>query len=188
MSREANELGAMVRALDYGTYENPLARPRLVGVEGAVLVGSLSGIAESTAEPGTIERAVGGELQIAAEGGSLRVSGLTTEDGAPLTAVEAVKHLGIPVGGVLPRPDAALIARVDEFAKSAARHEGGWAERLELLDPVELPYVNRLTTQSTTRRTLALPACRDREVLVAAFVRFVARLTGRERFDLSFRE
>jgi natural product biosynthesis luciferase-like monooxygenase protein len=188
LTRDATELAALIRALDYGAYENPLTRPRLVAGARAVLVGSLVATEDSSAAPGTVVAVDGDVLGLAARGGALRVTGLTTEDGAPLTAEEALAHLGLTRGDVLPPLSPELMERVDAFSRRASRFEASWGTRLESLDPVELPYVDRVTTRSAARESLVLPSTTDRDALVAGFVRFAARLSGRSAFDLAYHE
>jgi natural product biosynthesis luciferase-like monooxygenase protein len=188
LTRPAAELAALVRALDFGPYPNPLAVARLVANGAVVLVGTLEGVEESSAAPGTVLDADEGTLRVAAAGGALALAKLATVDGAPLTAAEALQALGAKVGGSLPAPDATFVAAVDAFAARVARFEGWWADRLASLEPLDLPYAERATAAATRHATLDLPAVQDRERAVADFVLFLARLAGRSGFDLAFRD
>lgn len=188
-NRPAEELAALIRALDFGSYANPLALARIVGSTSSVLVGTLVALEDRTgAVPGTVIGADGDELSVAAHGGTLRLSKLRCADGGPLDATAALAKLGVAVGGTLPSPTAETIAALDAWASRAARFEGAWASRLASLDPVELPFTERSSGRASRRERVALPAAPDRDRAVATFVTLVARAAGRKTFDLAYRE
>lgn len=187
-SRPASELAALVRALDFGGYPNPLALPRIVAGKRAVLVGALESLSEGgDAAPGTVVAAEDNVLRVAATGGVLALTKLTDEDGAPLTVAQALKHLGAGVGKPLPALSSAFADAADAFATTAARHEGAWVRRLETLDPLELPYTERSGADAKWQR-MPLAVQGDAESVLATFALFAARLAGRPSFDLAYRE
>jgi natural product biosynthesis luciferase-like monooxygenase protein len=188
LARPAAELAAMVRALDFGAYANPVALPRLIAGTRAVVVGSLVALEDGSAVPGTVIGADENTLRVAAAGGTLALTRLADEDGAPLTGTQALAHLGHAVGGVLPALSPNYVASVERFAAQAARFEGAWATRLATLDPVELPYAERVTAQGARMERLPLQPSAERDALVASFALFVGRLAGRTTFDVGFRE
>lgn len=188
-SRPVTELAAVIRALDFGSYANPLGLARVVGAEHSVLVGGLAALEEAAnAAAGTVLSAEGDLLRIAAEGGVLALTRLATADGAPLSASAALAQLGATVGATLPFLDRAATDALDAFTARAARFEGAWAQRLGTLDPLELPYNERSSGRVARRERLPLPNVGDCEGAVLDFVLFVARLAGRSGFDIAFRE
>jgi natural product biosynthesis luciferase-like monooxygenase protein len=188
-SRPASELAALIRALDFGTYTNPLGLARIVGPQAAVLVGTLASLDDARgAAPGTVLGAEGDTLRVAAAGGVLSLARLMTADGASLSAADALKALGAAVGGTLPAPTAALADALDAWAAKSARFEGAWATRLASLDPVELPFAERASSRASRRERIPLAPVKDREQAAATFAVLTARMAGRATFDIAFRE
>ncbi len=188
-SRPAEELAALVRALDFGTYTNPLAVARIVGEKSSVLVGSLASLEDATgAAPGTVLSADDDALRVAAAGGTLALTKLMCADGGPLHARDALARLGVSVGGTLPTPSAATADALDAWAARAARFEGAWASRLGSLDPVELPFAERTSGRASRRERVPLASVSDTDRAVATFVALTARVAGRASFDVAYRE
>jgi natural product biosynthesis luciferase-like monooxygenase protein len=188
VTRPVHELASLVRALDFGQYANPLAVAKLVVGPEAVVVGGLAEVGSETAAPGTVLAADGDVLRLAVSGGALALTRLSTVDGAPLTATEALAKLGVSVGGVLPAPDAAFVAATDRFIRAAARYEQAWTARLASLDAAELASDDRPTSEAARYETVALPTSASRETAVATFALLLARQMGRTQFDLAYRE
>lgn len=188
LTRPVAELAALVRALDFGGYANPVARPRLVSGDRAVLVSSVAGAESIRGTAGEVLSAEDGRLHLAARDGSLAFAGLATEDGAPLTGAEALAHLGLRVGERMPALTEQLVAAADAFSAKASRYEGAWASRLATLDPVELPYADRVSACAPQIEWLPQPSVIDRDAAIASFLLFVGRLAGRASFDVAFRE
>ncbi|WP_291982179.1 MupA/Atu3671 family FMN-dependent luciferase-like monooxygenase [Luteitalea sp.] len=186
--RPAAELAALVRALDFGQYPNPLALPKISGSSGVVLAGMLHAVEESSATPGTVLGAEGDILRVAATDGALALTKLMSPDGRSLTGADALRALGGSVGAVLPAFDASAAAELDAFTARAARFAGFWVERLSSLVPLDLPYAERVTADPPRYELHDLPLAADRDATVRAFALFLARLSGRTAFDLGFRE
>jgi methionyl-tRNA formyltransferase len=121
--RPAGELAALVRALDFGGYPNPLSAAKVVAGRSVVLARSVRGVGEAgSAAPGTVLSAEGEVLEVAATGGALRLTGLATADGAPLAAADALAQLGGMIGAVLPVSDPTFLVQLDAFMGTAGRH------------------------------------------------------------------
>jgi hypothetical protein len=95
----ANELAALVRALDFGQYANPLGRAKVVAGDDVVLV-------RSATVPGTGQRRRAGHgagiegdtLRVAAIGGELQLGGCTCIQGLPgVRGLRPGMVLAIPV-------------------------------------------------------------------------------------------
>jgi natural product biosynthesis luciferase-like monooxygenase protein len=201
-TRPATELEAMVRALDFGHYENAFGAAKLLHGDEVYLVSSAElRDLEVDAEPGTILELDDDALVVATGAGALWLGGLATAHGAALEAPIA-SRLGIRLGGQLASLDAAAVQRLTELHADLCRAESFWVRRLAHMDPVDLPYLrterNRSGEPDHHRRELDVPrAFADRfsgenttggDALIAAFGAYLARLTGRDSFDLAFRD
>jgi natural product biosynthesis luciferase-like monooxygenase protein len=191
-SRSATELASLVRALDFGTYTNPLGLARILGRDNCVLVGRLESLDDAedatAAAPGSVIAAEGDSLRVAATGGVLALTRLMSADGSPLSARDALAALGVAVGGTLPALDSALADALDAWVGKYARFEGAWASRLASIDPVELPFAERTSGRSARRERIPVSGIQQRERAAATFAALTARLAGRASFDLAYRE
>ncbi|MBS0123390.1 MupA/Atu3671 family FMN-dependent luciferase-like monooxygenase [Thetidibacter halocola] len=149
-TRPAAELERLVRALDHGTWRNPLAVPKL-WVRGALLAVGRARIVESHAAPGTVLEGSGDTLTVACGAQALVLSGLRRLDG---TAVK-VANLAV-AGDVLTTPD---LAALDRIVAQVARFEDHWRRRLARVQPVTLPGLRGGAPQ-VHARPLAIPADR----------------------------
>ncbi len=175
-SRPAAELAALVRALDFGPYPNPLARPK-VYLGDKVLWVRTARVADaaSSAAPGTVVAAAGDELRVATADGDLLLSGLS-DAGGPAA------H-GLAPGAVLPPLDAALRERLAGCATQAAKGESFWRRAFAALAPVEVPYPRMSPAVSPASRQVrvSLHVPNGGAKTVAAFFAWLSALTGQER-------
>jgi natural product biosynthesis luciferase-like monooxygenase protein len=187
LARPMAELAALVRALDFGQYANPLTLPKLVNRDRVILAGTLVGTPDSSGMAGTVLGASEATVTVRAADGALELGRLMTLDGAPLTGAEALGALGVRVGEVLAPLAPEFVAAADAFATATARAEGTWANRIASVEPVDLPYATR-GTAAPRYATHELSRMVDRDAAIAAFALFLARLTGKRRLDLGLRD
>ena len=134
--RPAGEISALVRALDFGPYPNPLDRPKLAHGHGFWVCPQVEAVAAPVlAPPGTLVAAGPDGLVIAAADGHLRIPGLLTLEGGELALEEVLQESGLRTGDVLQRP-AALLERATALFSRVARYEPYWASRLRGLRAV----------------------------------------------------
>ncbi len=186
----------LVRALDFGHYDNPFGaaklahRGRAVTVARAELVDAAEG-----ASAGTCLAFDDNGIRVAMRSGALLLSGLRSLSGRSLSPQEALLYLGVAVGEVLTGVDQSFDAA---RAERIARAEPRWLRELTRLDGVELPYLRpeRIAEGSPRRgrRTLSLPnmdtlaggdATRRADAVLAAVALYLARISPQAQFDLS---
>jgi natural product biosynthesis luciferase-like monooxygenase protein len=195
----AVELEALVRALDFGRYENPLGTPKVQHRGRAFGVTRAEAIdAEGAAGPGTIVAIEPEALVVATSAGALRLSEFSELRGARVSAADVATALGVGVGSRLDGAGDGLGERLGALNADLCRAEEFWMKRLASLDPLETPYVRseRAAVGTPDWRELALEvperfAARTSgggDALVAGFVAWLARLSGRTAFDLAFRD
>jgi natural product biosynthesis luciferase-like monooxygenase protein len=187
-SKPSVELAARVRALSFGTFANTLGNARIVANGRALLVGKLVGLESTVAPAGTVLRADKDALWIATGEGAIGLGAFATEDGKPLDMGAALEALGARVGDQLPPLDAQLAAALDAYAARAGRYEDEWVTRLLALDPLEMMSEDRATDAPSEPTRVLLTPSRDRDSVAASFAIFMARLSGRSRFDITFTE
>nr|CRI73800.1 loading module of NRPS-PKS [Streptomyces conglobatus] len=136
--RPAALLHAAVRAADHGPYPNEFGTAKFAAGDGAVLVSGLSPLpGPSQGPPGTVLRAGEDGLVVAVADGAVRLTGLTTPMGEPLTGTGLAGY-GIRPGHRLPVPGPALLAAATDAQARHLRQERHWRRRLTDLVPADL--------------------------------------------------
>jgi natural product biosynthesis luciferase-like monooxygenase protein len=176
-SAKADDIVALVRALDFGGYANPLAMAKVWLGEAVALTSSASKV-DGSGEPGTV-LAVGEDLvRVACGDGAVELGALRDADGGQATP----EALGFREGATLP----ALGERADRLTDAHAavvRHEGLWTRRLRVA-PLRLsasPAVGR-----TVEREVLSGRDASAEQLTAALCAGLARVTGTETFRVGY--
>ncbi|MCA9898612.1 MAG: LLM class flavin-dependent oxidoreductase [Ardenticatenaceae bacterium] len=183
-NQPAEKLVALVNALQFGGYANPLALPKL-NLNGRLLTLTAAKPGDPTnAAPGTIIAVDNESITVATANGSVVLSGLQTLDGT------AVSHTQFTVNQQLPSLDATAIADLTALNDAIVRQEGYWLRRLAEMSAVELPYADHSSTtigQNYATATMPLPAGVSGEphALTAAFAAYLARLSGSNNFDIA---
>jgi natural product biosynthesis luciferase-like monooxygenase protein len=170
----------LVRALDFGTYANPVASAK-VSLRGRALR--------------VVKAVVAGP--VAARDAFVALQGFETLDGRVLTAAQAAAYWTLGqtpmVGQRLDTLDAAMRARLSEINARVAPHESFWLRRLESRDDIELAYVDRKAKAAEPRPehvdTLVEGGEEHRRAELLALVwLLLARLADKDGFDVGFRD
>ncbi|HZY17563.1 MAG TPA: MupA/Atu3671 family FMN-dependent luciferase-like monooxygenase [Ramlibacter sp.] len=177
----AQDLVALVRALDFGQYANPLGRAKIVAGDQLLLVrtASLADV-DSGAAPGTVLAVAGDTLRVAAQGGELLLGGLSDAQGRPGAAA-------LSPGMVLGVPGAAACSRLADRLETIARGEQHWTLALQAASPVELPYPRRSgppAAGESLRCPVDAPA--RGATTAAAFHAWLSALSGQEKVSLLY--
>ncbi len=180
--RPASEIAALVRALDFGTYANPLALPKIFLGDRLLVVRSARVLNDKAGAPaGTVLRAGADALQVATAQGEIEFAGCSGIDGGPPADPLAP-------GTVLPQPADALLQRLESRIPRIAAGEVVWREALAQLACAELPYprLPRPAAQPAQPLRLGLGVPARGAATAAAFSSWLAALTGRERISISY--
>jgi natural product biosynthesis luciferase-like monooxygenase protein len=185
----AQSAATLVRALDFGTYANP------VGVAKLSIGGRLLCVAQAEAIdhpgdslPGVVIAADAQAITVATGEGALRVLRLATPDGQAVPLSEAQTDWGLRHGARLDVADAALIERLSDLNASVCRHEAFWQRRLETQSSIELPSIDRSAAPARPDyRSLDMTHTGvGRDVGVACLAGLLARLTDKDAFDIGY--
>jgi natural product biosynthesis luciferase-like monooxygenase protein len=192
-TKSADELAALVRALDFGPVNNPLALPKfLVGEE---LITTLAAeVVEGSGAPGTIVRIDGEVLVVATGEGALALGDLRCPRGVPVALADLAARHGLRAGTVLRGLAADTAARVSEVNQAVCRHEHFWVDRLDKLTPVELPYADRTGKPAQKPAHAPLDLARNTlsaDELVTALAAYLGRVCNADFpgfYDLAYRD
>ena len=152
-SKPAEELLRMVRAIDFGTYWNPLTRPKIdIGTQ-VLAVGAAQASTATDAAPGTVLSLDADGLEVACSGGAIRLMGLTDIDGGSIDLPSLVT-----TGDMLPLFSSEMDDALKEAHEAIAPHDPYWRNRLLGAQPSQLTLAKRATTSADwTSLPLELP-------------------------------
>ena len=197
VSRDAASLLALVRALDFGTYANPLGLPKLwLGGEVALVRGIEARTELAAPEPGGIVSSPDGALVVGTGSVPVALRSLATVQGSPLSPADLAARFSLRPGARIPSLDAALARRLSELDAALAPHEAWWAGRLAALAPARIPLaeappraaLERVSFEpsSAVRAWLAGRPCglAPEDALFAALAAYLARVGDAAVFDL----
>jgi natural product biosynthesis luciferase-like monooxygenase protein len=133
-SQSAEQVSALVRALDHGNYANPLAIPK-IEIDGRILlVTKADALPAGDGAAGTVTEASEAGLIVTCADGAVHLAGLMDLDGAAVCPKSlGVAHLASPA------QDAGAITKA---IAAAAPAEGAMRRMLAAIIPLDLPLIN----------------------------------------------
>ncbi len=196
-TQAAEELSALVRALDFGTYANPLGLPKLWLGSEVVLVRALETLAErAPVEPGGIVSGTDAALVVGTGSVPVALRGFSSVQGAALSVSDVASRFALRPGARLAGLDSALAQRLSELDTALAPHEAWWAERLAALAPARISQADSQISAASERVTFE-PSSSLRawlaqrpgglapeDALFAVMAAFLARVGDASNFDL----
>jgi amino acid adenylation domain-containing protein len=198
-AQTAAEIHALIRALDFGFYPNPLGLPKLAIGASFYAVRSMQIRHTGTkAKPGTLLEILEDSLKIAVADDEVSIGKLQTLSGSAMAISDIVSLHGIRVGMTLAQPPMELISRISELSQKIAKHEHFWLERLTQQAPLNFPPQSSLKPAKQSLHSIPVrlsgvvndyAQSQDftlRQVLQAAFAVTLSRITGRTKFDLAY--
>lgn len=201
-TRPGEEIDALIRALDHGSYPNPLGLPKLFVGDQAVIVKQADLLeARPAVPPGTITLVSDETVNVASGTREVALSELVSLNGEPLDPSGFLRASGFCVGDQLSRLDGERAEALTTINSALCRHEDFWIDRLSSLEPIEIPYARRGISTGKKRQYLEAPfstpaasltTCEISEspgdFVLAAFALYLCRIGGKESFDVSFRD
>lgn len=184
LSRPAEEVLALVAALDHGSYWNPISCPKLVVGDRVLLVSTAAIEAGVAAAPGEVLEATMGGLVVGTGSQPVRFAGLRDTQAAAVCPSTVAKP-----GDRLPLPDDGSAAALTAAMARVAAGEATWRKYLQSPEGLDLPLVSATTGPSLWRSLqLNAPASLTEDRLLAAVAAWVARVSGKNRFEVAYRD
>jgi natural product biosynthesis luciferase-like monooxygenase protein len=163
LAANAGDVAAFVRALDHGSYDNPLVLPKIIH-GGKVICIRKAEVVPGHGAPGLVLNVGASEIVVACGEGAVSFGGLTFLDGAQLP------HEGLTLDRLTPEDRSAL----GRIMPPVARSESFWRRRLANLAPAQIG----LTGSGGQEVSLAFATETGRERAFAALGAIVARGAG----------
>jgi natural product biosynthesis luciferase-like monooxygenase protein len=205
-NQPAENIEALVRALDFGQYANPLGLPKLVIGRDVLVIRELRLIdSESLSPPGVLSRITSDRLHVTTATREIALGELSTLDGQPFTIGQLVLAYTLQVGDRLESLDHGTEAQLTHIDAEVCRHEDFWVGRLATHKSITLPSGTRKVPseykiiEGYETLSPALPggiadALRDEsepphvaELLITALGVYLARIGGDATFDVGYR-
>jgi amino acid adenylation domain-containing protein len=204
-NRSARDIGAFVRALDFGPYPNPMGLPKLAVGTDFIIVSEIEVLDSRPAvPPGTVTHIDPGFIRVSTLDGEIALRKLLTIDGQPLPVPDFVTKFGLYEGYQFKELDQEVANRITAFSASIGQHEEFWTKQLGTLEKITLPYMHGKTPYIQTARYLDIPpsvpgeivshlenlfaTCRIGDILLAAFAAYLARIAEVWSFDIGYRD
>lgn len=185
-SLDAASIARLARALDHGTYANPVAVPT-GRVQGTILlIPTVELLAtRSGAPPGTVLALDDLGVTVATGSVDVLLPRLHQLDGRSVGIAELSAI--VTAGSRFEPLESTEQARLAEVHLDIGRHEDYWTRRLGRLEQPELPGDQGPGGQEpqSRSRTLAIPETTP-ETLGAAAIAWLSGVTGQDAFDLGF--
>jgi methionyl-tRNA formyltransferase len=201
----AHDIDAFVRALDFGSYPNPLGLAKLVIENNSIVVSKLEVLGDQPkSPPGTITAIESSFLKVSTASYSVALHQVLTIGGQVLPIPDLVARFGLYVGYRFKDIEPDRVKRIERFDALIAKHEAFWVERLTTLQPITIPYAQRTVSHLKSKQYASVeipisleittflekrhPAWNLGEFLEAAFASYLARIGGTGCFDIGFRD
>jgi natural product biosynthesis luciferase-like monooxygenase protein len=182
---DAETIARTVRALDFGTYPNPVGLPKVLLGDVAVVVGEAETAESSGFAPGTVLEVDERAFTVAVAGGAVRLGRLRLLEGAGVDAAR-LAELGVRVGARLGIPEATTLERLGKAYAEAAGSEGSFVRLLASTKPLALALGQPAGGEGTERASVRIPAGVDAALLPELFLAFVGRKSGQRGFDVGY--
>lgn len=204
-NRTAHDINALVRALDFGSYPNPLGLAKFaiqnnfISTSKVKILDSLS-----TLPPGTVTAIHDNSIIVATTNYDVELRRLMTIDGQILSIPELVTKFDIHDGYQFEELNLEIAKRIGTFDALLAKHETFWVEKLATLQPFTLPYVTGTDSllNSSTFKMMLVPISHElisflnsshanwnqSDFLLTALIAYLSRLRYNHIFDIGYRD
>ena len=183
----AQNIARLIRALNFGNYDNPVSSAKLSVDIPVVAVSAYVSDASSTASPGTVLAVDDDGLNVATGEGVLVVDSLKHADGSDLSLKDLVSQFHLSPNTQISALSNDAIEQIEETTNKAARQEAYWHKILRNLDPIELPYCSSVGADrdNSQYRQIDISSKGNSLNLQAAYALLLGRLARKYQFDIA---
>jgi amino acid adenylation domain-containing protein len=202
-SEPAEKIAALVRALDFGPYSNPLGLPKIVIGNDVFFAPEIDVLGRcSQAAAGTITAIDDDSMGVATANTEIALRKLVTITGQTFSIPAIVAKYGLRKGHSLSELDQETANRLTTLNDEICRHEEYWVSELTKWEPIEIPYGNHSQARTRPSQYITVPMPIPGELntfftgyddvgnqvdfLTAIFAAYLARISGKYIFDIGF--
>ncbi|MCI5097670.1 MAG: LLM class flavin-dependent oxidoreductase [Rhodobacteraceae bacterium] len=173
------DLLALINALNFGEYWNPLSCAKIVLGDEVVLVRQATA-ALGSGEPGTILEGTGDSLTVCTSDGAIRLGTLQTAYGHPFDLSNRAQ-----VGQVLATPDAQEAAELEHALAQVLASEARQRKAVRAMNPLAVPLALPTHDTGVIQRDVALPAGLAQADQVALALAWALKSTGEDHGSIA---
>jgi amino acid adenylation domain-containing protein len=138
----AEEMNAIVRALQFGNHQNNLGIAKLAVGNEYIIVADIRVTAnKSKCKPGTIVDITEFNFKIATVSYDIEISAAMSMNGTSLSVLDCVKKYNLKVGDSLPEMDNKTATKTTQLHNEISKFEDYWVSKLLAADPVIWPGI-----------------------------------------------
>lgn len=183
----AQDIEALVRAMDFGDYPNPIASPKLLfSGQPYIVTRAKAGEEQSDCVAGTVLSFEESGIKVATGDGVINLNQFRHLNGKVISAGELANQLQLAKGMQFDSLDQPLLQQLDAINSQLCRREEYWLGKLADLKPVEIPYASSETANPEQAARIDLQLSADQALAISAFSVLLARLNQKFDFDLSY--
>ncbi len=204
-NRCAYDIHADIRALDFGSYPNTLGVAKLAIGSDLIVIPKLEVKDDlSKSSPGTITAIGPSFLTVSTASYEVVLRQVLTIDGQVLSIHDFVERFGLQVGYQFKDMEPDRARRIEMFDGLIGEHEDFWVKKLATLQPITVPYADRMASHLEQKQYTSVkmsiphevttfleerqPEWNQGDFLFAAFATYLARIGGTRCFDIGCRD
>ncbi|WP_150242312.1 amino acid adenylation domain-containing protein, partial [Nocardiopsis quinghaiensis] len=186
----AAEAGRLSKALDFGSFPNPVGLPAFATARDAVFVGQIRALdRDEEYRESTTVAVTDSQIRIAAPDADMVLSDFTTTEGDAVSGRGAAQRLGLRVGEPVPAPDEGFLEAVERAQPDLRAHEHRWRDRLADLRtlPLDADDFSAQVSHYNRFEMAFLPMCEEDSAAVRrAFLEVLSERGGVGSFDFGW--
>ncbi len=169
--RPVLEIARLVRALDFGPYDNSLGSAKILLDGTAYLCRSARALSGVSGVPGAVLGVTDESITVACGVGALDILAVAHLDGRGVSIPDWIGESQLQVGSELPLASSDQLQRIEATFAETAPHEQFWVRRLAELEPATHPFLSVRDSKRVERR-------RSRRVEIPSILREMAQARG----------
>ena len=199
-NRDAHEIDALVRGLNFGPYPNPLGAGKFFINNSAIIV-SQTKVTDSlsTLPPGTVAEIKGDVISVATASYNIELHKLMTPKGQSLSIADFVTQFALHKGYQFKEIASDKLRQLADFDAIISKNEAFWIDRLSKLQPLELSHINytNLKQESNSFKTAKifvpdgkpeyLSEWTKSDFILTAFITYLAKVGENSTFDIGIK-
>ena len=176
----------LIRALDFGTYPNPLVLPKLYLRETFLLVREANLADGSTAaQVGEIQALSEGAITVRCADGAITLRKLSLSSGTQVTSELEFSALGLRPGRLLPQLSKEDGETVTHYIETVCRYEAVWKRRRQSTEYAPIPFAQSSSSLGTVWQLWRSPSTNPGQSLTYIAL-ILSRLTSKLEFTLAY--
>ncbi|UCG11947.1 MAG: amino acid adenylation domain-containing protein [Deltaproteobacteria bacterium] len=201
-TRSAEEIDALFRGLNYGSYPNPLGLPKLFLGDDAVIAKQICiSESQSNVKAGKIIQVLDGTIRVSTATNEVTLQDFWSLNGKRVSPSEFLERSGLGEGDMLPEIGEDQAHRISELHSKLSKYEEYWIDRLGNMESIDIPYTkwhslrqkgaDYLETRFKVPEVdLASQGIQGNpgDAVMVAFLLYLSRIGGKESFDVNFKD